>query len=81
MENRHTKILGKKSPIHLRVPSTLALEAVGGVAAFDLQKPAPIVDVVPPIPKEEAEAEERHRYNDPSGTRDGEWRGLRPVRT
>ena len=42
------------------------------MGAFDLQKPAPIVDVVPPIPKEEVD-EERHRYNDPSGTRGGEW--------
>ena len=40
------------------------------MGAFDLQKPAPIVDVVPPIPREETEAEEeRLRYNDPSGPR------------
>ena len=42
-------------------------------ASFDLQKPAPIVDVVPPIPRSEIEdGQRRLRYNDPSGARSGE---------
>ena len=44
-------------------------------AAFDLQKPVPIVDVVPPIPRSEEDEQRRHRYNDPSGARSGESSG------
>ena len=39
--------------------------------AFDLQKPVPIVDVVPPIPRSEEDDRRRLRYNDPSGVRNG----------
>ena len=39
---------------------------------FDLQKPVPIVDVVPPIPRSEEDEQRRLRYNDPSGARTGE---------
>ena len=54
-----------------RVPSSMALETES--ASFDLQKPAPIVDVVPPIPRSEEDEQRRLRYNDPSGARSGEW--------
>ena len=40
--------------------------------SFELQKPVPIVDVVPPIPRSEEDEQRRLRYNDPSGARSGE---------